>query len=316
MIIECPVCPKPAPRYKIDAALIGDEGRDVRCPRCGHEWFVTPEDFAQLAQAYAPGAHDARDARGGMSAGAVSGGAQYDADVHGGAYGGMLPDTPPIVGATFSCAPPYDDFDEGAPLEEREFASDPLPQTAHDTVSAGAALAIAAASSPDRAGAGQEPDKEGGPHVPSTAAEIASAFFASSFEEPEQEEPGEAPDKPQTSFSLWSALDSVRPEDGYAGETPPENKSMEEVRGARTAFHAAAPQVDDDVDFREEDDFDAPPVYEAQDDDDDALPSGDNFGGARSRGTTTTLIPMSRPARRLTARLTAWKIGTKNLRRL
>jgi predicted Zn finger-like uncharacterized protein len=319
MIIECPVCPKPAPRYKIDAALIGDEGRDVRCPRCGHEWFVTPEDFARFARARGQNAQ-AQDTQAQSSYGQSSyahsnpgaesdpSGALYNADVHGDLYGGVRPDAQQIVGATFSCAPPYDDADDGAPLDDHGFAPDPLPQTPPEGVSAGAALAIAAAGSQNEAsGAGLPAEAAGSPHVPSTAAEIASAFFASSFEEPVEEALDETPDKPQTSFSLWSALDSVRPDDGYASETPPEKELVEGAREAKTAFHAASQThdafahddfahdayvhddlphdnlADDGVDFGETEDFDSPPAYEAPDDE-DALPSGDTFWGRTLQG--------------------------------
>lgn len=36
MIISCPAC---ATRYNIDPAVLGDEGRRVRCANCGHNWI-------------------------------------------------------------------------------------------------------------------------------------------------------------------------------------------------------------------------------------------------------------------------------------
>jgi len=36
MIISCPAC---ATRYNIDPAVLGDDGRRVRCANCGHNWI-------------------------------------------------------------------------------------------------------------------------------------------------------------------------------------------------------------------------------------------------------------------------------------
>lgn len=41
MILECPNC---STRYMMSAASIGEQGRDVRCAKCAHEWFQEPED--------------------------------------------------------------------------------------------------------------------------------------------------------------------------------------------------------------------------------------------------------------------------------
>lgn len=39
MIVSCPAC---ATRFSLDAALLGDAGRNVRCAKCGHKWKQVP----------------------------------------------------------------------------------------------------------------------------------------------------------------------------------------------------------------------------------------------------------------------------------
>lgn len=39
MIVSCPAC---ATRFSLDAALLGDAGRNVRCAKCGHKWKQLP----------------------------------------------------------------------------------------------------------------------------------------------------------------------------------------------------------------------------------------------------------------------------------
>ena len=41
MIIACPSCKK---KFEIDAALIHDEGRTLKCGSCDHVWFYKKED--------------------------------------------------------------------------------------------------------------------------------------------------------------------------------------------------------------------------------------------------------------------------------
>ena len=40
MILVCPSCET---RYKVDDSSLGDEGRQVKCARCGHVWHAGPE---------------------------------------------------------------------------------------------------------------------------------------------------------------------------------------------------------------------------------------------------------------------------------
>ena len=40
MIITCPNC---SMRYLVATSAIGDEGRDVRCANCNHQWFQEPK---------------------------------------------------------------------------------------------------------------------------------------------------------------------------------------------------------------------------------------------------------------------------------
>jgi predicted Zn finger-like uncharacterized protein len=44
MILKCPSCET---RYALDPAKLGDDGRRVKCARCGHIWFATPPDDAE-----------------------------------------------------------------------------------------------------------------------------------------------------------------------------------------------------------------------------------------------------------------------------
>ncbi|MBK8161167.1 MAG: zinc-ribbon domain-containing protein [Rhodospirillaceae bacterium] len=39
MIVSCPAC---ATRFSLDAALLGDAGRNVRCAKCAHKWKQLP----------------------------------------------------------------------------------------------------------------------------------------------------------------------------------------------------------------------------------------------------------------------------------
>jgi len=39
VIVSCPAC---ATRFSLDAALLGDAGRNVRCAKCGHKWKQLP----------------------------------------------------------------------------------------------------------------------------------------------------------------------------------------------------------------------------------------------------------------------------------
>ena len=36
------ICPNCSAQYEVDATLIPDEGRDVQCSNCGHNWFELP----------------------------------------------------------------------------------------------------------------------------------------------------------------------------------------------------------------------------------------------------------------------------------
>lgn len=61
MIVSCPAC---ATRFSLDAALLGESGRNVRCAKCGHKWKQlppklenpegTPADLAAAEQPVTP----------------------------------------------------------------------------------------------------------------------------------------------------------------------------------------------------------------------------------------------------------------------
>ena len=42
MILTCPHCDT---QFTLDAALLGEKGRTVKCSSCAEQWFQTPEDF-------------------------------------------------------------------------------------------------------------------------------------------------------------------------------------------------------------------------------------------------------------------------------
>lgn len=44
MILKCPACET---RYALDPAKLGEDGRRVKCARCGNVWFATPPEDAE-----------------------------------------------------------------------------------------------------------------------------------------------------------------------------------------------------------------------------------------------------------------------------
>lgn len=51
------ICPNCSAQYEIDASLIPDEGRDVQCSNCGHNWFELPPpplSYSETAEPYEP----------------------------------------------------------------------------------------------------------------------------------------------------------------------------------------------------------------------------------------------------------------------
>lgn len=71
MIVSCPAC---ATRFSLDAALLGDAGRSVRCAKCSHKWKQLPPKLehpgGQAPEATTAIADDAGTAGGSAAAGA------------------------------------------------------------------------------------------------------------------------------------------------------------------------------------------------------------------------------------------------------
>ncbi|MBT5109788.1 MAG: hypothetical protein HOM25_13990 [Rhodospirillaceae bacterium] len=51
MLISCPNC---TARFKIKAELLGDQGRNVKCAKCEHRWFATPDALLPETSAASP----------------------------------------------------------------------------------------------------------------------------------------------------------------------------------------------------------------------------------------------------------------------
>ena len=45
MILSCPSC---RARYLVASAAIGEDGRTVRCTKCGHQWFQDPDESEEV----------------------------------------------------------------------------------------------------------------------------------------------------------------------------------------------------------------------------------------------------------------------------
>jgi len=58
MIVTCPSCDI---RFKVDTAALGAKGRKVRCSKCAHDWFQTPEGATDAMPAPAPEPEEAID---------------------------------------------------------------------------------------------------------------------------------------------------------------------------------------------------------------------------------------------------------------
>lgn len=60
MILNCPSC---SASFKVDTALVGKEGREVRCGDCGHSWHQGPEPATVPADTPQGSARGSRAAR-------------------------------------------------------------------------------------------------------------------------------------------------------------------------------------------------------------------------------------------------------------
>ena len=50
MLIACPACQT---RYDVPPGALGENGRTVRCAKCGNSWFAAPDAIADTAPASA-----------------------------------------------------------------------------------------------------------------------------------------------------------------------------------------------------------------------------------------------------------------------
>ncbi|MDE2336902.1 MAG: zinc-ribbon domain-containing protein, partial [Alphaproteobacteria bacterium] len=60
MILTCPKCQA---QYKLDSAVLGAAGRDVRCVSCSHTWFQIPETAVPAAAEAKPAQLDMSSAQ-------------------------------------------------------------------------------------------------------------------------------------------------------------------------------------------------------------------------------------------------------------